>query len=334
MSWTLYAGVAVLLLAAEGLYLRLATRFRIVDRPNERSAHVRATVRGGGIIFWLAALMAYFCSGGANSYFFAGLTLVALISFWDDVVSLPYPYRLAVQLISMGLLIQQVQLWEVIGMWTLGAYIVGCGILNAYNFMDGINGITAFYSLTTVGTLLYLDQFGQPFTEPAFLIFPLMGLAVFTFFNARRKALCFAGDVGSVSMAFIGLFLLIRLMLTSGTMIYGLLLAVYGVDSVLTILHRLWLREAIFRAHKLHFYQLLVHRLKWSHLSVAGLYAAIQLGINGVVIWLAPQPTGAQWLGSVLMLGTLAIGYMYGVSRLVTKKPQTEAAAVNIQAGC
>ena len=328
MNWILYVGMAVLLFAVEVIYLRLAARFWIVDKPNERSAHVHVTVRGGGVIFWIAALAAFLYSGGANPYFFAGLTLVALVSFWDDVASLPNRYRLAVQLVSVGLLMQAVQPGPMIGAWTLLGVVVACGTLNAYNFMDGINGITAFYSLATIGTLLYINQTGPPFTEPTLPTFVLIGLLVFTFFNARPKALCFAGDVGSVSMAFVVLFLLARLMLATGMLTYVLLLAVYGVDSVLTILHRLWLRENIFQAHKLHLYQLLVHRLKWPHLAVSGVYAGTQLAVNGVAIWLASQSVAWQGLGCSVVLLTLALGYRIAVRWLVTKKPQTATAAV------
>jgi UDP-GlcNAc:undecaprenyl-phosphate GlcNAc-1-phosphate transferase len=320
MNWILYVAVAVLLFGAEVLYLRLATHYNIVDAPNHRSSHSRLTVRGGGIIFWLAAFFTFIVSNFATPFFFAGLTLVALVSFVDDIHSISNRLRFLVQLVSLGLLMQQTGLWPEIGWWLVPVLVIACGVLNAYNFMDGINGITAFYSAVTVATLLIINQFFTPFTEPVLPAFSLISLVVFTFFNARRNALCFAGDVGSVSMAFVVIFLLIGLMRESGSVTYGLLLTVYGIDSVITILYRLWTGENIFRAHKLHLFQLLVHQLKWSHLRVSGLFAFIQALVNVYVIWLVRLDGQAQFWGSLVLLATLTLLYCLIKNRLLWPK--------------
>jgi UDP-GlcNAc:undecaprenyl-phosphate GlcNAc-1-phosphate transferase len=328
MNGILYVIAAAFLFSAEVLYIRLAIRFRIIDKPNERSSHSRPTVRGGGVIFWLAALLAFVVEGFQNPYFFAGLTLIALVSFLDDVDSLPNRHRFVVQLIGVGLLFQELQLWQLTDFWWLPLLmLMGCGTLNAYNFMDGINGITAFYSFVTVGMLLYINRFVQPFTEPLLPVFTLISLAVFSFFNARRKALCFAGDVGSMSAGFMIMYLLISLMVQSETWIYALFLAVYGIDSGLTILHRLWLRENIFRPHKRHLFQVLVHRLNWSHVRVSGLYVLIQFLVNGVVLWLIRQEISVQISGSLILLLVLAVLYGFVKNRLLKQKPQTESVA-------
>ncbi|RYZ14672.1 MAG: UDP-GlcNAc--UDP-phosphate GlcNAc-1-phosphate transferase, partial [Sphingobacteriales bacterium] len=112
MNWIVYAGVAILLFGAEVLYLRLATQYNIVDTPNHRSSHTQLTVRGGGIIFWLAAFLAFVITDFASPVFFAGLTLVALVSFLDDISSIPNRIRFLVQLISIGLLLEQTGLWS------------------------------------------------------------------------------------------------------------------------------------------------------------------------------------------------------------------------------
>jgi UDP-GlcNAc:undecaprenyl-phosphate GlcNAc-1-phosphate transferase len=323
MNWILYVNVAIFLLGAEVLYLRLATHYNIVDTPNHRSSHSRLTVRGGGIIFWLTAFLAFIVTDFATPIFFAGLTLVSLISFMDDISSVSNRFRFLVQLVSIGLLLEQAGLWSELSWWMIPGLIIACGVLNAYNFMDGINAITAFYSFVTIATLLIINQFFIQFTEPVLLLFSLIGLVIFAFFNARRNALCFAGDVGSVSMAFIVIFLLVNLLRESGLVTYILLLTVYGIDSVLTILYRLRMGENIFKPHKLHLFQLLVHRLKWSHLRVSGLYAFAQALINVYVIWLTRWDGPTQFFGSIILLVVLTLAYSLTKNRLMktTHKP-------------
>src|SRR5690606_33484256 len=99
------------------------------------------------------------------------------------------------------------------------------GIVNAYNFMDGINGITACNSFAVL-LLLWLANQKNTFIPNDYLYFIAIGNFVFFSFNFRNKAKCFAGDVGSVSMAFILLYALSKLILQSQQLIYLLFLAV------------------------------------------------------------------------------------------------------------
>ncbi|WP_080236595.1 MraY family glycosyltransferase [Spirosoma rigui] len=296
MNTTAYVLTALGLVSAQIGYLRLARYFGIIDRPNDRSSHTGlTTVRGGGIVFFVAELLAFWYSGFAYPFFFLGLCWVALVSFLDDVRPLPGGYRLVAQCVGMALLMYQTGAMDQNG-WIVGAWLlVGVGILNAYNFMDGINGMTAWYSLVTVGTLGVWQWQRQPAGEESFLWFALIALLVFSVVNARRQAICFAGDVGSVSMAFIILLPMVELINRTHSYLPVLLLAVYGVDTVLTIGQRLYQRQNIFRAHRQHLYQWLVHRLNWPHLAVSGLYALAQLAINTVVIQAAGWPVGEQW---------------------------------------
>lgn len=320
MNSTLYLPYATLMVGVAMLYLRLARYFRIIDKPNERSSHVRPTIRGGGVLFWVAALCAYVYGSFAVPYFFAGLTLAALISFLDDLFTLPNRYRIGVQFVSVALLLQQTGCWPAGAVWAYPVLlVVGVGILNAYNFMDGINGITAFYSFVTVGTLWYWQQQTLPAEPPdALLPFVLISLLIFGYLNARRQAVCFAGDVGSVSMAVIILYALMQVVQAEGTFLPILLLAVYGVDSVLTILHRLYLRQNIFQAHRLHLFQLLVHRLGWPHLHVAGLYALVQLTINVGLTEAINWPVAGQWWFAGGLLTALSLAYGLIKKRLIT----------------
>ena len=199
------------------------------------------------------------------------------------------------------------------------ALIICTGLINAYNFMDGINGITAGYSLAVLIPLLIVCMctgVGQ-YIEPAFIIVIILAALVFSYFNYRRVARCFAGDIGSVSMAFIITFIFGKLILETGDFSYFVLLAVYGVDSILTIVHRLMLHENIFHAHRKHMYQLMANELGMSHVLVSTIYALVQLGISLVFVWVGvggvgvgPGAEGAGGFG-----GTLGFryGYLCGV---------------------
>lgn len=274
-----YLLIFILLFLAELLYFRLADTFNIIDKPNERSSHTRITLRGGGVIFYFGALLYFLTSGMEYPWFMLGLTLISLISFTDDVCSVSQKMRLVFHFSAMGLLFYQWGLFS-LPWWTVVVALVVCtGIINAYNFMDGINGITGGYSLVVLGALGYINQVIVPFVDAELIYTMLIAVLVFNFFNFRKRAKCFAGDVGSVSIAFVVLFLLGKLILVTQDFGWIILLAVYGVDSVLTIIHRLLLHENILEAHRKHAYQLMANELKMPHLLVSGLYMVLQAGI-------------------------------------------------------
>lgn len=278
-----YPLLIFLLFGAEELYFRIADKFNIIDRPNERSSHRRVTLRGGGIIFWIGVLL-YFLFHPAHfaeqGWFFAGLTLICGVSFIDDVRGVKQLPRLAVHFSAMLLLFVQ---WHLFGgepWWYILVALVFCtGTINAYNFMDGINGITGGYSFVMLLSLAYINNYVLPvmFVSETLLHTVTLSVLVFCFYNFRAKARCFAGDVGSVGIAFILIYLLGRLVLVTHNLAYLALLLVYGVDSVLTIVHRIMLHENIGEPHRKHLYQILANELHWSHTSVSLLYMAVQL---------------------------------------------------------
>lgn len=297
-----YLLIAILLFLSELLYFRLATRLGIVDRPNVRSSHTRTTIRGGGIVF-LAGAWAWSAGWGFPCpWFLAGLTLIAGVSFADDIRSVPNRVRIAIHFAAMLLMFYQLGLFGA-GVWwyLIPAWIVCTGIINAYNFMDGINGITGGYSLAVLIPLAVVNS-RMPFVEGSLIWVTLLSVCVFCYFNFRPHARCFAGDVGSVSMAFIVVFILGSLILRSGELWYLVFLVVYGVDSVLTICHRLLLRENIFQAHRKHAYQLMANELGIPHLAVSAFYMALQLIISLGAICLPVN----EWLyfgGVLIVLG-------------------------------
>lgn len=279
-----YIIIFFVLLIIELVYFRIADRFGIIDRPNERSSHTLITRRGGGIIFLCGILLWSFLFEGFLTYpwFVAGAILISIISFFDDIHSIPNRYRITIHFISIALMLYQIGVLVLHG-WGLFiaifAIIVATGIINAFNFMDGINGITGCYSLAV---LLPLDLLNNrySFTQQNLIIITIISVIVFLFFNFRKKAICFAGDVGSVTIAFVIIFLLGLLIKKTNDISYIILLAIYGVDTIMTIIHRLYLRENIFQAHRKHVFQLMANELKIPHLIVTSIYFSIQLIIS------------------------------------------------------
>ena len=269
------------------LYFKVADRFNIIDKPNQRSSHTDITLRGGGIIFWFAALL-YFIQHVQNNYFFfTGITLVSLVSFWDDIQSLSNKIRISIHFLAITLIFYDLGLFNLLPIWgSLIVYILAIGLINAYNFMDGINGITGLYTLAVMGALLYVNTKVQLFTDGSFIKYGMTASLVFLFFNYRKKAKCFAGDVGSIAIAFWIIYLITKLALITNSIVWLLFLAVYGVDAICTIIHRLYLKQNIFEAHRLHFYQILSNEYRIQHRLVSLYYALVQILISILVIML------------------------------------------------
>jgi UDP-N-acetylmuramyl pentapeptide phosphotransferase/UDP-N-acetylglucosamine-1-phosphate transferase len=159
------------------------------------------------------------------------------------------------------------------------------GVINAYNFMDGINGMHAIYSLVSICTLYYLNgKFNQILPESLFLSL-IPAIIVFSYYNIRKKARCFSGDVGSISIAFIISYLILILIIYTKDIKWLFLLGIYGLDSVSTISLRIIRKENIFKAHRSHFYQYLANERGWSQILVSIIYASVQLCLNLTLIF-------------------------------------------------
>ena len=302
-----YLLILVLLFLAELFYFRVADKLNIIDKPNERSSHTRITLRGGGIIFYFGALAYFLTNHFEYPWFMLALTLVTIISFVDDVRSTSQLVRLVIHFTAMALMFYQ---WGLFALpwWTIFIALIVCtGIINAYNFMDGINGITGGYSLVVLGALAFINEYLVRFVEPELIYTMLCAVLVFCFFNFRTKARCFAGDVGSVSIAFVILFLLGCLIIQTKDFSWIVLLVVYGVDSVLTIIHRLMLHENIGLPHRKHLYQIMANELKIPHVVVASIYMIVQ----GIVIigYICFQEYGYVYL--LCSLALLCILYIW-----------------------
>ena len=283
---------AFALVALELFYFFLAKKFHIVDRPNERSSHHRVVLLGAGVIFYLAVLfysLTHFssslCAAGMPHLlgFLIGISALAIISYVDDLHPLPSWLRLITQLAAVVVTfwgdIFAIEIWQL-----LLLVVLFTGILNVYNFMDGINGMLAAYSLVVVGTMGYIDLFVIPFVDIELIATIMIAILIFGFFNFRTKARCFSGDVGSITMGLIVLFLLVRyvkaLPETGVSVSILCLISVFLADGLLTVAKRFLSGRNIFEAHREHAYETMVNELKIPHLYVATGYALLQLVIN------------------------------------------------------
>ena len=317
MIWV-YIIIAIILLAFELIYFEIADKCNIIDKPNERSSHTTIVLRGGGIIFTLSmmvwAVLMQVQEITIIDYFpfLIGLLLIAGVSFWDDVHSLPDTVRLVAQFVAMALMFWSIGILHWCMWWMVLAGLIICvGATNIINFMDGINGITAGYALAVLLPLLLLNG-KLSFIDDSYLIIAIIGVLVFCIFNFRPKgkAKCFAGDVGSIGIAFIMLFAIGRLIVQTGDITYLILLLVYGVDGCLTIIHRIMLHENLGQAHRKHAYQLMANELKIGHVKVSLLYMALQLVISLGFIILCPNTVLAHWIYLIGATVLLAVCYV------------------------
>jgi UDP-GlcNAc:undecaprenyl-phosphate GlcNAc-1-phosphate transferase len=279
-------------------YFKIADKFNIIDKPNNRSSHTELTIRGAGVVFPVMGIIGFlatprysptghsgtFDSSFVGNYgFWMGLLIIAIVSFWDDVRPLPPKIRMLMQAVAVAMMVIPLgSEWWIVAL----AMVLIIGTINAYNFMDGINGITALYSLVSVGTALVMLKLGYKLVlgEPIWLALGASLLA-FSFYNVRKKARCFMGDVGAVSLAFVLAYWIYGLVVSEGNLAYILFLGIYGLDSVVTIAIRLYKKEDIFEAHRSHYYQYLANELGWAHVWVSVLYAGLQAVLNGLILW-------------------------------------------------
>ena len=326
-----YFLIFVLLLVAELVYFRIADKCNIIDKPNQRSSHSTIVLRGGGIIFLIGAWVWSLFFGFDYPWFLAGLTLVAGVSFVDDIRSLPDSVRLVAQFAAAVMAFYQLDIlhWE---MWwiVLVALVVYVGATNVINFMDGINGITAGYALAVLVPLgllntnyhelamnlatNYSSVFSSDgvFVDQSLIVAAIIAAVVFCIFNFRPKgkAKCFAGDVGSIGIAFIMLFLLGNVIIKTEDITWLIFLLVYGVDGCLTIVHRIMLHENLGEAHRKHAYQIMANELKIGHVKVTLLYMAMQLAVSLGFIYLCPNTALCHWMYLIGALAVLAIAYV------------------------
>ncbi|MFC2125944.1 UDP-GlcNAc--UDP-phosphate GlcNAc-1-phosphate transferase [Bacteroidota bacterium] len=303
----------IILMILEMAYFKLAGKLGIMDKPGNRTMHEGQTIRGGGIVFYLGVLLYHLFNPVFSWYFIFAVSLLAVVSFVDDLKNLPSLWRFFIQFFSVSLIAYDTGYFSMYPVTGIILIIVFTGVLNAYNFMDGINGMTGGYSLVTVVVLWFINQYHLAFIKGEFLIAMALALVVFNFFNFRKKAICFAGDIGAMTIAFIIIYALLNLMYITKNPIWILFLTIYGIDTVITILQRLRVGENIFVAHRMHLYQIGIYKGGWSHLRMSTTYALVQLCINIIIIWAVfyTDQIMILWLTGILILLSATVVYVY-----------------------
>lgn len=305
----MYVIAFVLLFVLELMYFKVADRYNIIDKPNERSSHKNIILSGGGIIFTVALWVWGIMNGFQYPWLLVGVTLATGVSFIDDIRPLPVSYRLITHFVAMFMVFHEIGLISA-EMWyfVVPALIMFVGATNIYNFMDGINGMIGGNSLVVLISLIIANG-KYHYMDESLLVVMTLAVLVFCFFNYRTKAKCIAGDVGSIGMALILLFCIGKLVIATADMTWFLFLIVFGVDGCLTIIHRIILHENLGQAHRKHAYQLMANELKIPHVAVSTIYSAMQLCISLLMIYVVPETLIAHVAYLVVVLLLLSLAY-------------------------
>lgn len=301
------------------VFLKLIKQEAFLDTPNKRSSHQTPTPRGGGLfipVTFIFLLLSY-----STNYVLSAIAilLVGAISFLDDLKGISHKIRLPVHFIAVMLLLFDTHAqWPVMGI-VLGLILI-TGWLNTFNFMDGINGITTIY-----GIVFLLFLWGTPYVYSGAKIpgisvepFVIVVLLAFGVFNFRKKARCFGGDVGSISLALIIAWSFLVHWEGPGSLYLLAFPLIYAVDSVMTIIIRIRRKENIFKAHRTHLYQLLANEKGLDHRVVALIYGILQIVINLLaILWLKNQTVTVQFMGLVLLYLLFCASYFLTRKQLI-----------------
>lgn len=316
LSYTL---IFLVLLLIGLIYFRLANRIGIVDKPNLRSSHDKVTVRGGGILFPVAVIFWWFSTDFLNTWMVLGVIWISAVSMLDDMYTISRKLRFGIQFLAISMAFYDLGVFEQKSLLFLPVlYFVALGIINAINFMDGINGITGLYGLVFFGSLLAINEY-MPVFDEILIRYIVLSILVFLIFNLRKKAFMFAGDIGSISLAYLMIYFLVQWFLASNNWTIFLLLLIYGADSLLTLVHRLIRGENVALPHRTHLYQIFANQLKVDHVIVTLVYALLQLAIN-MVFYILPQSYPTSTMAFAMLVVTAAI-YL-GIKVPLTKKFQ------------
>jgi UDP-N-acetylmuramyl pentapeptide phosphotransferase/UDP-N-acetylglucosamine-1-phosphate transferase len=288
------------------VYKRLALSFGIIDVPNNRSSHAIPTVRGGGILFPFAVIFWWVSFDYIHTWMVLGILWIGAISFLDDIYSISRKLRFGVQALGLTMAFIDLDLFSQES-WILipFLYFVGLGIMNAINFMDGINGITGIYGLVFMGSLLAINQY-MPIFEESLIRYLIISIIVFLIFNMRKRAIMFAGDIGSISLAYMMIYFLAQWYLLTKDWTIILLLLVYGMDSFITLTQRLLRRENPSEPHRTHLYQYLVNQVGKDHITIALTFGIIQFALN-FFLFIYPQSMPSYLIAVLVLLGSIIL---------------------------
>jgi len=313
-----YLTVLLVNIISLALYYSIAIKYNIIDQPNERSSHDYITVRGAGVIFLITGLFWALLSIGQHLYIFIGLTGIGLVSLLDDIFTLPNKLRFIVHVLAVLFVFLDIGLFSSNIIIILSVLILYLGWINAFNFMDGINGITSFYALSIL-LPLYIVFRDFSFTHSSLIVFLGISVVVFMFLNVRSRAVAFCGDVGAIVLAYLIGYLAITLIISTGKIEYILFGCVYGIDAIFTIMRRMLKGENIFQAHRSHLYQLLSNELNWHYLTVSLVYSLLQLIISmTLILALQSVPHYSTFIAVAILISVVTL-YLVSVKLVSTR---------------
>lgn len=299
--------VFLLLLLLALIYHRLAIKFNIIDKPNHRSSHRHATVRGGGILFPMAVILWWMAYDFEHTWMVLGVVWVSAISLLDDIYTISSRVRFLIQFLALTMAFYDLDVFNQIHWLGLPLlYFIALGIINAINFMDGINGITGLYGLVFLGSILAVNAY-TPIFDENLIRFEILAICVFLIFNLRKKALMFAGDIGSISIAYLMIYFLLQWYLVADTWTVVLFLVIYGADAFLTIAQRIKNKEKVLEPHRSHLYQVIANQGNKDHVLISLTYAILQLIIN-YFLFISPKSTPSTAVGLAVLV---AVGIVY-----------------------
>lgn len=322
MNPILIAGAAALLTYLLIFPIRLWSQKRLLDIPNERSSHSQPTPRGGGaaiVIVTLLGVVVFGVAGTQTTVYLITGVFIAAVGLLDDLHNLSPRARFLVQAVAALIVIIGGGYWTAVNLPLLGTFPLGIagaalvfvwiiGLVNAYNFMDGTDGMAG-----GVGLIASIGWVVLPWASPAADFGRLVGLLLagscLGFLGHNwSPAKIFMGDVAST---FLGLSFAVLPVLAAqdarAVLVGVLLIWPFLFDTVLTFIRRLRRGENVFAAHRSHLYQRLVIA-GYSHLFVGLLYMTYTaIGVVMAWLWLMEVP-GAQ-VFIVLGIPVLCIGH-------------------------
>jgi UDP-N-acetylmuramyl pentapeptide phosphotransferase/UDP-N-acetylglucosamine-1-phosphate transferase len=319
MIWLLSmsAAVAVASMLATGMLAAFLRRRAILDHPNERSSHRTPTPRGGGLAVVPITLVAWIAGAGPAIptgliVILAGAWALAVLSWVDDLRSLPAALRLAVQAVVVAISVHWVSaqgpvFQGLLPAWldTVAATVLWLWFLNLFNFMDGIDGIAGVETVAIGGGLAAFALFAGEGPSTAWFGATLAaaagGFLVWNWHPAR----IFLGDVGSVPVGYLLGFLLLSLA-TQGYWAPALILpGYYLADATITLIRRTLRGERIWQAHAQHFYQRAVQD-GLSHAQVSLAILAADLVLIGLAMTALAHPLPSLAAAALVVAALLA----------------------------
>ncbi len=228
---------------------------------------------------------------------FIGLTILAVVSFIDDLKDVWFLIRLIAQTVAASLLMIQIGLDSGVVMtasvsqWAAAIMmlVTAVGLFNLYNFMDGLNGMLGGLTLSISVPLLLIDLYvfdAKGFADPTLIGLTIAATVVFLFFNFRSQPKCFSGDVGSIVLGYMVVYFVFSLVVKTGNVAYFLLLSAILIEAGLTVLQRLFAGDNIFAPHRIHLFQLFCNEFYKSHRLVSSVYAGIQFGFGIILLFM------------------------------------------------